>query len=369
MLETRVLVVESEYESAGRAVERIFEEFPLELAGKTVLVKPNMVGPYAPETHANTHPALITALVEHLIAAGALVTVGDNPGTSGYGAVGKSGRVSGIEEAALGNFANLSTEVESLTLPGRDTPVKVSRKVLDCDVLISVPKFKTHIFTRITGAVKNSYGFLVGGDKARLHLDFKGYRAFSEILVDVYRIRVPDLCIMDAIVGIQGNGPTNKFLYSAGKLLASDNGVCLDSVMAQMMGMRPHKIRMLEYAGELGLGEIDPSRINVEGDGGRLKRFRRPVPSLPQMFGGTWIGAFFPDLGRPRFDVDPGLCSSCRGCLDTCPGKAITMGEKLPGYDYSKCISCYCCMELCPRQAISLHETMSTGIYRRLGYM
>ena len=366
---SKVLVLESEYESIGRSVDRVLEEFPLDVAGKTVLLKPNMLGPYPPESHVNTNPALIRALVERLEGAGARVTVGDNPGTQGYGAVEKSALVSGIREAAGGTFANLSTEVQRVPLPGRSTTVSVSSKVLDSDIVVSVPKFKTHVLTRITGAVKNSYGFLVGGDKARLHLEFPGYRAFSELLVDVYRLRIPDLLVMDAVVGLQGNGPTNKSFYRAGKLLASDNGVSMDSVMARMMRMKPDRIRTLTCAHREGLGEIDLSRIEVEGPATPLEGFRRPVPGLPQLFGGTWVSAFFPDIGHPRFDVDPGACNSCGNCGEACPVGAIKMDRGRPIYDYSRCISCYCCMELCPCQAITLHDTIRTRIYRGLGHL
>ena len=362
-------MLEAGYESIGGAVDRVLREFPLDLEGKTVLLKPNMLGPYPPDSHVNTHPALIRALVERLSGAGADVTVGDNPGTQGYGAVEKSATVSGLREASLGTFANLSKDVASVPLPGKDTTVSISRKVLDADILISVPKFKTHVFTRITGAVKNSYGFLVGGDKARLHLEHPGYRAFSEVLVDVYEIRVPDLFIMDAVVGLQGNGPINKSFYHAGRILASDNGVSMDSVMAHMMRMSPRKVKMLACASERGLGEVDLSRIDVEGPAAPLKRFRRPTPGLPQLFGGTWIGAFFPDIGHPRFDVDPEACNSCGNCKEACPAGAITIEGKLPRYDYSRCISCYCCMELCGNQAITLHDTIRTRIYRAMGHL
>jgi uncharacterized protein (DUF362 family) len=111
-------------------VERILERFPLEVGNKTVMVKPNMLGPYPPESHVNTHPSVIEALVESLRTRGATVVVGDNPGTQGYGAVEKSGKVSGIIEASAGSFANLSLGVQNVRLPDRDEFVNVSRKIL-----------------------------------------------------------------------------------------------------------------------------------------------------------------------------------------------------------------------------------------------
>lgn len=366
---TTVLVVDTGYEEIDSALEKVFERFPLDANGKTVLVKPNMLGPYPPESHVNTNPLVVKGIVDRLKASGAEVSVGDNTGTQGYGAVEKSARVSGIRDAAGDSFVNLSAEIEKVELPGRNITVNVSKKVLECDLLISVPKFKTHTFTRITGAVKNSFGFLVGGDKARLHVEFRGYREFSELLVDVYLIRVPDLVVMDGVVCIQGNGPSNKDLYHAGKLLASDDGVCLDRVMTKMMRMRPENVVMLAEASRRGLGEVDPARIFVEGDAEPLPRFRRPVPGIPQLFGGAWISAFFPDIGRPRFDVDPGLCDSCSSCCDACPGGAITMEGGRPRFEHEDCISCYCCMELCPNQAISMRDTLRTRIYRWMGYL
>lgn len=366
-------VLDADYARMSEAVAAVFERFPLDVRGRTVLLKPNMVGMYGPETHANTNPAVISALVERLRADGALVTVGDNPGTSGYGSVEKCARVSGLMDASQGAFENIATESRRVRLPGMDEEVNVSAKVLDSDIVISVPKFKTHVMTRITGALKNSYGFVVGGDKARLHLDHPRYEDFSRVVTEVYRLRVPDLVVMDAVVCIQGNGPTNRFLYHAGKLMASDNGVAMDSVMARMIGIKPEAVRSITYAGELGLGPVSVEEITVEGDAGRLKRFRRPVPSVPQRFAGTWVMAFFPDIGRPRFELDESACDGCGTCGRVCPGEAIEIEHGADGsgprYDYSSCIACYCCMELCPRSALSLHETARTKIYRRLGYM
>jgi uncharacterized protein (DUF362 family)/NAD-dependent dihydropyrimidine dehydrogenase PreA subunit len=366
----RVLIIDATYENIRAAVDEVFRQFPLDVAGKSVLLKPNMLGVYGPETHANTHPSLVSALVERLREDGAAVTVGDNPGTSGYGAVEKSAKISGIGEASLGAFENIALEPVKVKLKGLDTEVSISKKVLDSDIVISVPKFKTHTYTRITGAVKNSYGYLVGGDKARLHLENPNFVKFSQTVAEVYRLRPPDLAIMDAVVCIQGNGPQNKFFYDAGKVMASYNGVALDSVMARMIGIKPESIPMLTYASEVGLGPVAEAEIDVVGDSSRLKHFRRPMPGLPQRFGGRWISAFFPDIGRPHFDVDEGLCTSCRSCMEACPVDAIVVeGKGAPVYDESLCIACYCCMELCPQTALSLHMSLRNRMYRRLGYM
>jgi uncharacterized protein (DUF362 family)/ferredoxin-like protein FixX len=365
----RVLVMDATYDEIDRALDRVLDEFPLDVAGKSVLLKPNVLGPYPPESHVNTSPALIGAMVRRMRSSGAAtVTVSDNPGAEGYGALQKSGRVSGIAEASEGAFESMSSPARTMKLPGRDISANVSAKVLDADVLVSLPKFKTHMLTTISGAVKNSYGFIVGGEKTRLHRELPNYRDFSEMLVDVYGFRIPDLVIMDGVVGMQGNGPSAKTLYNVGKILASDDGVALDSVMTHMMGMRPDRIHMLTDASRKGIGEIDLSRIDVVGDARVLKDFRVPGRT-PQIVPGRLIQMFYPDLDRPRFRVDPEACNACGNCRDTCPAGAITIEDKQPRYDYSKCISCYCCMELCSQQALEARDSLRVRIYKLLRLM
>jgi len=96
-------------------------------------------------------------------------------------------------------------------------------------------------------------------------------------------VRVPDLVIMDGVVGMQGNGPSARTLYPVGKILASDNGVALDSVMAAMMGLKPQEVDMLAYAAAEGLGEIDLSKIDIEGDSSPLKKFKKPISSVQRL--------------------------------------------------------------------------------------
>ncbi len=362
---SKVLVIDASYKNVASALDTVFEQFPLDVRGKSVLVKPNILGPYPPERHVNTSPAVVEAVVKRLVSAGGKVTVSDNPGVLGYGAIEESARVSGILDASMGTFSNMATEVKLVKLPGKNIEVNVSREALESDVLVSLPKFKTHLLTGLTGAIKNSFGFVVGGEKTMLHRRFPGMRVFSEMLVNIYRLKVPDIVIMDGIVGMQGNGPTGKSLYPVGKILASDNGVALDAVMAHMMGMKPHKNAMLDYANQQGLGEIDVSRIDISGDATVLDNFHLPILMKSGMISTRLINPFFPRRDHPVFEVDKESCTACGRCGDLCPGGAITSGGKPPGYDYSKCVSCYCCMELCPMQAITLRDGFLARIHRR----
>ncbi len=365
----RVLVLDAAYERIEGPLDRVFEAFPLDLSGRKVLVKPNILGPFGPESHVNTSPHLVRAVVERLQSEGAIVTVGDNPGARGYGAVEKSAEVSGIREASLGTFANISTPVEKVRLERFDTSVNISKAVLEADLLISLPKFKTHVLTVISGAVKNSYGFIVGGEKTRLHRDFSDGSVFSRIVAEVYQVRPPDLVIMDGIVGMQGNGPSAKTLYPVGKLMASDDGFALDAVMTAMMGLRPGTIETLRYGAERGLGETELSRIDVEGDASPLSKFRKPTSGVQKLIPRRVFKFFYPDLDTARFEVDPARCTACGKCRDLCPGEAIAIEGKLPAYDYSRCVACYCCMELCSEQAIELKDSLRVKIYKKIGLL
>ena len=134
--------------------------------------------------------------------------------------------------------------------------VSVSRAVLEADVIISLPKFKTHGLTVLTGAIKNSYGYLPGAQKAKLHKAAGSPERFHEMVVDVFNLRVPDFFLMDAVVGMEGNGPASPDLRDIGLILASDNGVALDGVMATMTGCDPGRLRFLQKAKKMGLGGL-----------------------------------------------------------------------------------------------------------------
>ena len=188
----------------------------------------------------------------------ASIVVGDNPGLFNYGANEESFKQAGLMEAAMGYYLNIGNDSLKVDFnPDFMSTVSISRIVLEADIIISLPKFKTHGLTVITGAIKNSYGFLPGAQKAKLHKAAGSPERFHEMLVDVFRLRVPDLFLVDAVVGMEGNGPAPPDLRNIGLILASDNAVALDAVIAAMMGCEPGRLRFLQKAKELGLGDYD----------------------------------------------------------------------------------------------------------------
>jgi uncharacterized protein (DUF362 family)/NAD-dependent dihydropyrimidine dehydrogenase PreA subunit len=358
----RILAIDSDYSSMEQTVERILETFPFPWKDRRVLIKPNILAPSPPEKGVTTHPALVRSLVKSLRKRGAVCFVGDNPGLSGYAANEHCAEVSGIREAADGCFVNFAKDTVAHAISSRFLKkIVVSKVVLDADFLINVPRFKTHVQTKITGAVKNMFGLAVGGEKARVHLSAPRPENFSEALVDIYQLRIPDLTIMDAVVGMEGNGPSGKDLRPIGKVLASTDGVAVDGLMAAMMGLAPQSVMMLAAASRRGLGEVDPAKMEIQGTWAPLKKYRMPLTFASRGLAGTAINkVLYRSWVKPRLRVHPELCTRCGVCVNHCPVEALTL-EEIPLLNPEKCIACYCCLELCSNQAIEL-----TGWMKRL---
>ncbi len=344
------------YESVGQAVDRVFETFPVNLKGRKVLVKPNVLRASEAKEGIVTNPAVLRAVVEKVesMDPGSLM-VGDNPGLLSYGANEESFRRTGLMEAAKGHYVNLGNESERRDFNPDFLPqVSVSRLVLEADVVISLPKFKTHGLTVVTGAIKNSYGFLPGAQKAMLHRAAGSPERFQEMVVDVFRIRVPDLFIVDAVVGMEGNGPTSPDLRDIGLILASDNGVAMDGVIATMMGLPPERLRFLQKAKELGLGDYDLAEIEVIGELRRIPDFRLPPLGGEVVTRNETVQAAILQKIQLRPKANPDLCTGCGTCVDQCPVSALSMQDGTPVADGSACIVCFCCQEVCPEKAITL---------------
>jgi uncharacterized protein (DUF362 family)/Pyruvate/2-oxoacid:ferredoxin oxidoreductase delta subunit len=353
----RVMIQPATYENVRKAVGRAFELFCPVVAGKKVFIKPNVLRGTEPREAVTTHPAVLRAVVEKVEAlAPASIIVGDNPGLSGYGMNEECFRETGLMEAAKGYYRNIGNDSRSLPFNPEFVPaVSVSEAVLDADLFISLPKFKTHGLTVVTGAIKNSFGILPGAQKARLHKAAGTPFRFHEMIVDVFRLRAPDLIIVDAVTGMEGNGPASPDLRQIGLILASDNGVALDGVIATMMGIvDPGRLRFLEKARERGMGDYDLRAIDVIGELKRLPDFKLPPLGGEANADNEELQALLMSrtLLRPR--VDAALCTGCAFCVEECPVSALSIKERVPEVDASACITCFCCQEMCPEKAITL---------------
>lgn len=341
---------------------------PGTFAGATVLIKPNMVGPSDPKLGHTTHPELIRAVVRACLDRNARVMVGDNPG-----GINRNSRnvaaITGILDASEGCFTSISEQVvEKL---GFETGFKliISKAVLDADYIINIPVFKTHVGMIITGALKNVYGYVAGACKARLHLEARTTNIFAQVVCDINQVRPPDLHIIDAITAIEGNGPCHGgHLRKVGKLLASNDPLALDAVMARMMGVDARQLPVQEQALARGLGVLDEAEIDIRGQLVPIPNFKMPVtfnPS-PDQESTAEIRKLYPSgMMRTRVTVKPEhyleRCTDCGDCVLNCPANVITLEPEFSIGD--DCIACYCCVELCTEGALEVPDVEAYRYY------
>ncbi len=350
--------------SIRRAI--ILTGFDLEsVAGRRVLIKPNMLSAYPPSMGVTTHPAFVAAAGTIFKEAGAEVSVGDSP--NGVNVPGRVWELTGIERAC--RDAGLAvTGFEAAG--GREVDGRmISCAAFDADLIVNLPKFKTHGLTIMTLAVKNMFGCVNGMQKSGVHRDFPDNRSFSREIVKIAEALRPALTIIDGIVAMEGDGPAAGHLTELGLIVAGQDMHKVDEACCEIIGLDPGDLETLDEARALGFWE--PGGIERVGDD--VKRVDFALPSTyTKGRREWWIAGFatrmiFGNLGaQPR--IDPKRCRRCGMCVDACPVDAIeNRGEDLsPRIKRELCIQCFCCHEICPHRAIDLKASASLRLWRWL---
>jgi ferredoxin len=248
-------------------------------------------------------------------------------------------------------------EVDWRRLDGND--YFIARPVFEADLVINLPKLKTHMLTLYTGAIKNLFGVIPGSRKRELHLKAPGVQDFSSLLVDVLALVRPGLTIMDGLLGLEGNGPgLSGTPHWYGCLVASTDPVALDTVITRAMGYRRGEILHVAQAGARGLGVSDRDAISIRGDGGALTFGDLHLPRPHWYFRApAWASTPLRRMTRLRPKLVDGACAACGKCTEACPQDVITPGDP-PTFDLDRCIGCLCCAEVCPQGAIEPHRNL-----------
>ncbi len=352
----QVMIHPASYDTVRAAIDSAFNLFPQNLKDKKVVIKPNVLRGSEAAEGIVTHPAVLAAVVDKVQRMGpASIVVGDNPGLFSYGANEAAFEQTGLMAASRGHYRNIGLDAVALPFhPDFMETVNVSRAIVEADIVISLPKFKTHGLTVMTGAIKNSYGILPGAQKARLHKRAGNPARFHDVVVAVFGMRVPDLFIVDAVVGMEGNGPASPELRKIGLILAGDNAVAVDAVMAAMMGLDPGRLRFLRRAYEAGLGTWNMDEIRIDGHLVPLDHFKLPPLGGEAIQDNAAVQGMLESKTRLTPRADPDGCTACGTCVAQCPVQALSMPDDLPQVDMDRCVTCFCCQEICPEKAMVL---------------
>lgn len=327
------------------------------LKGKKILLKPNLLLRKTPELAVTTHPAVVRAVAESLKERGAEVHLGDSPGgINNLSSYQKILTTTGILDACK----EYSIEPVFFDIYKKDVLVggKLNAKLEvtnirgEYDLIVNLPKFKTHGFMGITAAVKNLFGFVVGISKAQCHLRFTEKEVFADMLIDLAIYVNPALTFIDAVEAMDGRGPSAGRVFKAGFVAGGTNIFELDDLLGKIAGISEERMPTVKASRKLKLSK--PEDIKVIGEKLCLEGFELPreFPSflksqlLPQAR--NWLTA------KPRFNR--AMCRKCNICLDNCPPRALKHSKN--GYpillNSKLCIRCYCCEELCPYGAVTL---------------
>lgn len=337
--------------------------------GETIIIKPNLLMRKSPEDAVTTHPSVVEAVAKEVVGAGGGAVIADSPG--GPFKAWLLQRVyqgCGMTEAAgrSGASLNFNTGEAVIKVPdgGLLTTITVMEAVSQADGVISLSKLKTHGLTRFTGAVKNLFGVIPGLKKAEYHVRMPGVQEFSAMLVDVARAVEPRLHLMDAVVGMEGDGPSAGKPARMGLLLAGTCPHALDLVAAALAGIDAGGIPTISEAVRRGYIKGDVKKIPSLGDPVSLPRMRFQVPPGAGDFDllkansglpGWLINAVNRSL-RPYPAFSQEMCLGCGECARICPPGAICSDEKTPRVNLEKCIRCFCCQELCPQKAVMINR-------------
>lgn len=329
--------------------------------GDKVLLKPNLLSGKHPDRCVTTHPTIVKAVTQLVQEVGGTPMIGDSP------AVGSLRRVAaqaGITEVAdeLGCPLVEFKEVTEIKTDAAYTfrRFELAKTVLEADVIINLPKVKTHSQTLLTLGVKNTFGCIPGMRKAQWHLKAGTDHAyFAGMLAELCQIVKPALTITDGVIGMEGEGPGNGEPRPLGLILAGTNPHALDAVICPIIGVPPGELLTLQAACERGFDGTDPKQIEVLGQS--IKDIGITPFRLPARFDVQWnLPAFLKrplkNIFTPKPIINKDLCKTCGACAEVCPPQAISLGKKKVEIDYRQCIRCYCCQEVCPEGAVRLQE-------------
>jgi len=340
--------------------------------GDRVVFKTNLLMGKSPEAAVTTNPELISVLAQKVKALGAKVVIADSPGGPfNEKLLKRAYQKSGLYQLAAEENLELNYNTDSRKHEYQAGKINKSFQLAsyleNADLIINLPKLKTHGLTMYTGAVKNLFGCIPGILKAEYHLRMQAVEDFSRMLNDLAGLVNPALTIMDAVVGMEGDGPSNGRPKEFNYLLASTSPYYLDLAAVSLMGIDPvEKVPSVKAALDDQL--IQKDNLELRGDPIQAPAAVE-IPKIEKennLFD-TKLPTFLSDIlekflrPKPVFKEDK--CVGCRTCAENCPPNAITMVDNFPEVELETCIRCFCCQELCSYDAVEIKYPLLARLF------
>lgn len=343
--------------------------------GEKIALKVNLLMAAEPERAITTHPTIAATVGSLAKAQGAKSFIVDSP-TGGYeyneSTMKRVYRKSKMTDAAqeAGIKLNFDTTHQAVSFPDGvlTKHFDIITPLVEADGVLNLCKLKTHTYMGMTGAVKNNFGAIPGRAKPGYHAKLHDPARFAGMLLDLAACVAPRLSIIDAVVGMEGDGPNAGTPRQIGLLLASKNPLALDVVASEIIGLPEGNNPVLIEAKKRGLSPThieDVDLIGIDAADLRIPDFDLPTTlaagrGLASL---SWWQKAVSPLFRPGMTVKPRVigdkCIACGACRDICPMQVITItsnGRRYAQIDARSCIRCYCCHETCPQDAIELHQ-------------
>ena len=334
-------------------------------AGKSFMLKPNLLSYRRKDDVSCTHPRVIVGCAKWLFDHGAArVTLIENPGTQDAPSI---IRAMGIydELADLGvTVANCARyETIDLVPEARCRRMELATEFHDFDAVVNLAKAKTHAMMDVTLSVKNLFGLVRGSERLAWHFAAgKSYPRFADMLIDIALTVKPRINIVDAVECMEGNGPGSGDPTHRGFLAGAESPFALDAALAPMLGFAECP-QLCEMRERHLLPEIETADTVPE-----CQPLRMPQKNALDM--SRYVPEFIAKRLRKSLVSHPEVtaprCIGCGLCARVCPVKTLKINDKLPQFDLKTCIRCYCCQEHCPQGAITVHRTLMMKVAGRL---
>ncbi|MFH2013344.1 MAG: DUF362 domain-containing protein [Pseudomonadota bacterium] len=335
--------------------------------GDRVLLKPNLLSGKIPEKAVTTHPSIVSAVVRLVKEVGGIPSIGDSPG---FGSLKRVAEKAGIKEVADRMGVNLVEFDETVEIENKEGHIfkmfEVAKAFLEADVIINLPKLKTHGQMLLTLSVKNNFGFVVGNRKATWHLKAGiDVNFFAQMLLDLYLLVQPQLTIMDGIIGMEGDGPGSGIPREVGLIFAGIDCVAIDTVICQALGVPLDDLYTTKAARQKGIGETDLKNINVLGEDLKkvnIRDFKLPKTHDLEFHIPKFMSNFLKNITTSMPEIDCTKCKLCEVCIDSCPSQTMKIVNDKVRINYKTCIRCFCCQELCPEGAVGIKRGWLSNI-------